>query len=483
MDITTAANTRLRNDDDGQQDMLVWPACRARVTWPRLSTVWDTFGTEPETPSRQEKPAVIKACEGWMQACMAPVSMDMPQRTGRLNLQGRKSYFNLPLQRQASVINTSRHMSRRDLFAPSDCGSVAASIKSQPSGKLVAAKLTYTREGPVTLEIVKEVASLELDLDTESPSRDLFDLIRLRAFDEFLVASLLYMDAFLRLRDVKERVEEAGHGSFFAEVSGANSGLTQEQRRIEKEMVEQQAQLSTHYCRMLLPETSLQLKRFHHSYSGSWRTSRTNADQMLQEGILRYATAVVWIALGRKHWDLITEELGRLFRSSEFNINSRQVHKPTEREIQAEYQQQKRYILNGGSLSNYTKQRDLAPEKIPHLQSVMRKNSPLVSMLLDQRRSRGKQIDTSWGCKNLEMRPHVGILGRPVQDYTPFLEPKPVEVKKAKHRNGDNDSDGGSDTNSETTDDRSDSIAGSDFGSSAILLGTTGSLAPIDNPS
>eukprot|EP00117_Sycon_ciliatum_P024686 scpid92399/ scgid0880/ len=145
----------LRNDDDGQQDMLVWPACRARVTWPRLSTVWDTFGTEPETPSRQEKPAVIKACEGWMQACMAPVSMDMPQRTGRLNLQGRKSYFNLPLQRQTSVINTSRHMSRRDLFAPSDCGSVAASIKSQPSGKLVAAKLTYTREGPVTLEIVK----------------------------------------------------------------------------------------------------------------------------------------------------------------------------------------------------------------------------------------------------------------------------------------------------------------------------------------
>uniref|UniRef100_A0A8D1EYV7 Protein phosphatase 1 regulatory subunit 36 n=1 Tax=Sus scrofa TaxID=9823 RepID=A0A8D1EYV7_PIG len=264
-----------------------------------------------------------------------------------------------------------------------------------------------SQQGNVTLHDAKFVALLLLQ-DTEMQRICSFTtFMRNKYLDNFLMALLYYLYYFL------EKI------SFEKEPKSYMVGLVEkkEMELVISKLEEAQKYLAQKYCVLIL---GLGMPDKHHMCCGKEKISDTQKDWKFFESFYTFCTYVAWIVFRRQHFTEIEEEIGRLFRSSMFNIPRRK------REDEASGGEKKRMT--------FVQFRRMMARR-PAIKKAINMRSPVVSTLLPSLREKAQNVSekkyrhvgikfpakTQEHKENLDSMymPVVGILGEPRCQFNP----------------------------------------------------------------
>uniref|UniRef100_A0A8D0PH33 Protein phosphatase 1 regulatory subunit 36 n=1 Tax=Sus scrofa TaxID=9823 RepID=A0A8D0PH33_PIG len=230
---------------------------------------------------------------------------------------------------------------------------------------------------------------------------------RNKYLDNFLMALLYYLYYFL------EKI------SFEKEPKSYMVGLVEkkEMELVISKLEEAQKYLAQKYCVLIL---GLGMPDKHHMCCGKEKISDTQKDWKFFESFYTFCTYVAWIVFRRQHFTEIEEEIGRLFRSSMFNIPRRK------REDEASGGEKKRMT--------FVQFRRMMARR-PAIKKAINMRSPVVSTLLPSLREKAQNVSekkyrhvgikfpakTQEHKENLDSMylPVVGILGEPRCQFNP----------------------------------------------------------------
>ncbi|XP_058422853.1 protein phosphatase 1 regulatory subunit 36 [Diceros bicornis minor] len=279
--------------------------------------------------------------------------------------------------------------------------------------------------GDVTLHDAKFVALLLLQ-DTEMQRICSFTtFMRNKNLDNFLMALLYYLSHYLEKNSLEKKPK-----SYMV-------GLVEkkEMELVLSELEAAQKYLAQEYCVLVL---GLGMPEKHHMCCGKEKISDTQKDWKFFECFYTFCTYVAWIVFRRQHFTEIEEEIGRLFRTSMFNIPQRR------REDEEAGGEKKRMTL-------VQFRRMMA--KRPAIKKAINMRSPVMSTLLPSLREKAQNIfekkyrrggikipaQMQEDMENLDSvpMPKVGILGEPRCLFNPHtllpLEPEENMKPSGRH--------------------------------------------------
>ncbi|XP_014639779.1 PREDICTED: protein phosphatase 1 regulatory subunit 36 [Ceratotherium simum simum] len=279
--------------------------------------------------------------------------------------------------------------------------------------------------GDVTLHDAKFVALLLLQ-DTEMQRICSFTtFMRNKNLDNFLMALLYYLSHYLEKNSLEKKPK-----SYMV-------GLVEkkEMELVLSKLEAAQKYLAQEYCVLVL---GLGMPEKHHMCCGKEKISDTQKDWKFFECFYTFCTYVAWIVFRRQHFTEIEEEIGRLFRTSMFNIPQRR------REDEESGGEKKRMTL-------VQFRRMMA--KRPAIKKAINMRSPVMSTLLPSLREKAQNIfekkyrrggikipaQMQEDMENLDSvpMPKVGILGEPRCLFNPHtllpLEPEENMKPSGRH--------------------------------------------------
>uniref|UniRef100_A0A9L0K5V5 Protein phosphatase 1 regulatory subunit 36 n=1 Tax=Equus asinus TaxID=9793 RepID=A0A9L0K5V5_EQUAS len=205
-------------------------------------------------------------------------------------------------------------------------------------------------------------------------------------------------------------LRERGRGKtvHFAEIDGPASdrGFVEkkEMELVLRKLEAAQKYLAEKYCVLVL---GLGMPDKHHMCCGREKISDTQKDWKFFESFFTFCTYVAWIVFRRQHFVEIEEEIGRLFRTSMFNIPRR---KREEEE-------------SGGEKKRMTfVQFRRMMAKRPAIKKAINMRSPVMSTLLPSLREKAQSI--------FEKKYHQGSIKLPaqMQEHMDSLDSVPMPV-------------------------------------------------------
>jgi len=250
--------------------------------------------------------------------------------------------------------------------------------------------------------------------------------------DELLKKLLLYFDAFFD----RVALDKKHENDLVSELS-----VTEKKAywSVENRLEEAQKMLAKRYCILIM---GLDTEKQHHMTCGKSRKSYTKKDKEFFENLYTYCSFIVWITFKRTHFELIQEELGRLFRSSTFNPHGVTFD---DHEFKLACQLTKLEI----------KEITMAPSSVrknrrPAIQSILNQRSPVLvslfpnskesgSWLLDRRtalplsnKKKGDDAGRKREMRKTNMKElHVGIIGEFMRGFNPYnLAPFGDEIEE-----------------------------------------------------
>ncbi|XP_058511521.1 protein phosphatase 1 regulatory subunit 36 isoform X3 [Ochotona princeps] len=241
---------------------------------------------------------------------------------------------------------------------------------------------------------------------------------RSKSLDSFLMALLYYLAYFLEKNSLERKPK-----SYMV-------GLV-EKKELElavSKLEAAQKHLAQKYCVLVL---GLGMPDKHHMSCGKEKISDTQKDWKFFECFYTFCTYVAWVVFRRQHLTEIEEEVGRLFRTSMFNIPRR---KREEEE-------------SGGERKRMTfVQFRRMMAKRPAIKKAINMRSPVLSTLLPSHREKVQNIIEKKYQAGVKLPaqehldfvplPKVGILGEPRYLFNPHtLLPIDLEesVKSGRH--------------------------------------------------
>ncbi|XP_073098370.1 protein phosphatase 1 regulatory subunit 36 isoform X4 [Manis javanica] len=280
------------------------------------------------------------------------------------------------------------------------------------------------QQGNVTLHDAKFVALLLLQ-DTEMQRICSFTtFMRNKSLDSFLMALLYYLSHYLEKISLEKKPKSYMVG--FAE--------KKEIELILSKLEAAQKYLAEKYCVLVL---GLAMPDKHHMCCGKEKISDTQKDWKFFESFYTFCTYVAWIVFRRQHFTEIEDEIGRLFRTSMFNIPRRK------RENEE----------SGGEKKCMTfVQFRRMMAKRPAIKKAVNMRSPVMSALLPSLQEKAQnilekkyhqvgielpaQMQKQMGSLDSVPMPVVGILGEPRCLFNPhtLLPLEPEETTKASGR-------------------------------------------------
>ncbi|XP_051682072.2 protein phosphatase 1 regulatory subunit 36 isoform X6 [Oryctolagus cuniculus] len=239
---------------------------------------------------------------------------------------------------------------------------------------------------------------------------------RNKSLDNFLMALLYYLAYYLEKNSLEKKPKSYMVGLVEKkEMELAASKLEAAQRYLAQK-----------YCVLVL---GLGMPDKHHMSCGKEKISDTQKDWKFFECFYTFCTYVAWVVFRRQHLTEIEEEVGRLFRTSMFNIPRR---KREDEEL-------------GGEKKRMTfVQFRRMMAKRPAIKKAINMRSPVMSTLLPSHREKAQTIVEKKylqvGAKlpaqthlDFVPLPKVGILGEPRSLFNPhtLLPLEPEETVKA----------------------------------------------------
>ncbi|XP_004584666.2 protein phosphatase 1 regulatory subunit 36 isoform X1 [Ochotona princeps] len=272
--------------------------------------------------------------------------------------------------------------------------------------------------GSVTLDDVKFVVLLLLQDSEMQRICSFTTFVRSKSLDSFLMALLYYLAYFLEKNSLERKPK-----SYMV-------GLV-EKKELElavSKLEAAQKHLAQKYCVLVL---GLGMPDKHHMSCGKEKISDTQKDWKFFECFYTFCTYVAWVVFRRQHLTEIEEEVGRLFRTSMFNIPRR---KREEEE-------------SGGERKRMTfVQFRRMMAKRPAIKKAINMRSPVLSTLLPSHREKVQNIIEKKYQAGVKLPaqehldfvplPKVGILGEPRYLFNPHtLLPIDLEesVKSGRH--------------------------------------------------
>ncbi|XP_069921150.1 protein phosphatase 1 regulatory subunit 36 isoform X3 [Oryctolagus cuniculus] len=272
------------------------------------------------------------------------------------------------------------------------------------------------RLGCVTLDDVKFVVLLLLQDSEKQRICSFTTFMRNKSLDNFLMALLYYLAYYLEKNSLEKKPKSYMVGLVEKkEMELAASKLEAAQRYLAQK-----------YCVLVL---GLGMPDKHHMSCGKEKISDTQKDWKFFECFYTFCTYVAWVVFRRQHLTEIEEEVGRLFRTSMFNIPRR---KREDEEL-------------GGEKKRMTfVQFRRMMAKRPAIKKAINMRSPVMSTLLPSHREKAQTIVEKKylqvGAKlpaqthlDFVPLPKVGILGEPRSLFNPhtLLPLEPEETVKA----------------------------------------------------
>jgi len=267
----------------------------------------------------------------------------------------------------------------------------------------------------ITLSDVKGVAYDLLSEAVPEVSLTFRDCLVTEQFDNFLMTLLYYFEAYFERQFLENKPRPMATEPSVTEKLAMSSAIGKQTAA--------QKLLAAKYCTLIL---GLGIQEQHHMACGKHRSSYTRKDRSLYETLYTFSSFAVWICFRRKDYEMITQEIGRQFRSDSFNPAGRPI------------------VNNDFKLaSDLTKQEDpdfnLAPysvrqrKKRPAIQSIINQRSPvLVSLLPTSTEASPWLLDRRKGLlmalgemdKQEEVIPtlplKIGIIGEPISGFNPI---------------------------------------------------------------
>nr|XP_051682075.1 protein phosphatase 1 regulatory subunit 36 isoform X8 [Oryctolagus cuniculus] len=272
------------------------------------------------------------------------------------------------------------------------------------------------RLGCVTLDDVKFVVLLLLQDSEKQRICSFTTFMRNKSLDNFLMALLYYLAYYLEKNSLEKKPKSYMVGLVEKkEMELAASKLEAAQRYLAQK-----------YCVLVL---GLGMPDKHHMSCGKEKISDTQKDWKFFECFYTFCTYVAWVVFRRQHLTEIEEEVGRLFRTSMFNIPRR---KREDEEL-------------GGEKKRMTfVQFRRMMAKRPAIKKAINMRSPVMSTLLPSHREKAQTIVEKKylqvGAKlpaqthlDFVPLPKAGILGEPRSLFNPhtLLPLEPEETVKA----------------------------------------------------
>ncbi|XP_062037424.1 protein phosphatase 1 regulatory subunit 36 isoform X2 [Lepus europaeus] len=239
---------------------------------------------------------------------------------------------------------------------------------------------------------------------------------RNKSLDNFLMALLYYLAYYLEKNSLEKKPK-----SYMV-------GLVEkkEMELAASKLEAAQSYLAQKYCVLVL---GLGMPDKHHMSCGKEKISDTQKDWKFFECFYTFCTYVAWVVFRRQHLTEIEEEVGRLFRTSMFNIPRR---KREDEEL-------------GGEKKRMTfVQFRRMMAKRPAIKKAINMRSPVMSTLLPSHREKAQtivekkyhQVGTKLPAQthlDFVPLPKVGILGEPRSLFNPhtLLPLEPEETEKA----------------------------------------------------
>ncbi|XP_062037423.1 protein phosphatase 1 regulatory subunit 36 isoform X1 [Lepus europaeus] len=272
------------------------------------------------------------------------------------------------------------------------------------------------RLGCVTLDDVKFVVLLLLQDSEKQRICSFTTFMRNKSLDNFLMALLYYLAYYLEKNSLEKKPK-----SYMV-------GLVEkkEMELAASKLEAAQSYLAQKYCVLVL---GLGMPDKHHMSCGKEKISDTQKDWKFFECFYTFCTYVAWVVFRRQHLTEIEEEVGRLFRTSMFNIPRR---KREDEEL-------------GGEKKRMTfVQFRRMMAKRPAIKKAINMRSPVMSTLLPSHREKAQtivekkyhQVGTKLPAQthlDFVPLPKVGILGEPRSLFNPhtLLPLEPEETEKA----------------------------------------------------
>ncbi|XP_008555279.1 uncharacterized protein LOC103576717 [Microplitis demolitor] len=205
--------------------------------------------------------------------------------------------------------------------------------------------------------ILQDIKNIVLYLLTTPVSLQFINFFHLRVVDRLLRALIVYFQFYTQIWEeeiIKKRT---------VVIKKARSPLAGVRQKKAEEINALRSIVAREYCELLVGcEESA---KYHHMLAGLSIESQGEKDLRIFESLIQVAHRVVWIALERKHYNLIAEELNRLLRTEVYNSADRK----TGRETDTELDEEEKLILHG-------------PKMLPRRKLLI--NSPLAYQLLNE---------------------------------------------------------------------------------------------------
>ncbi|XP_044629687.1 protein phosphatase 1 regulatory subunit 36 isoform X3 [Equus asinus] len=250
------------------------------------------------------------------------------------------------------------------------------------------------QQGNVTLHDAKFVALLLLQGTEMQRICSFTTFMRNKNLDNFLMALLYYLSHYLEKNSLEKKPKSYMVG--FVE--------KKEMELVLRKLEAAQKYLAEKYCVLVL---GLGMPDKHHMCCGREKISDTQKDWKFFESFFTFCTYVAWIVFRRQHFVEIEEEIGRLFRTSMFNIPRR---KREEEE-------------SGGEKKRMTfVQFRRMMAKRPAIKKAINMRSPVMSTLLPSLREKAQSI--------FEKKYHQGSIKLPaqMQEHMDSLDSVPMPV-------------------------------------------------------
>ncbi|XP_065920961.1 protein phosphatase 1 regulatory subunit 36-like [Dysidea avara] len=225
-----------------------------------------------------------------------------------------------------------RHTSRKQLPPPVSNGDVqdhsvpddevdrvtsskqaALDHSGMSSGRKTTSKAETIEEQLVSLDDVKSVAvgmiADKVVRKMSQQSIQLFDTCyRSEQVDTYLWDTIVYFSRYLVVRELEMDKNLTMPGDLGRKVRES----LKKAKRSQSVAINKLAQS---YSVLIL---AIGLDDQHHSMKGRLQASRSKLDLELFEAIYEFVFYVTWITLHKRHWELIHDELGRIFRTDAF---------------------------------------------------------------------------------------------------------------------------------------------------------------------
>ncbi|XP_026326773.1 uncharacterized protein LOC113235326 [Hyposmocoma kahamanoa] len=162
----------------------------------------------------------------------------------------------------------------------------------------------------VTLQDIKDLVLYTAPTALLSPM--MVNVLHKPTTERFLRALILYCQYYGQISDIMAKRTEQRETKIYTCTSYKT------EMKFCENLQDLRLLVTKEYSSMILGGADFQ--NFHHKGKQKKLTSLSRREGRLFESLIRLSVQIVWIALGRKRYNLIEIEVNRLFRSSKFNL-------------------------------------------------------------------------------------------------------------------------------------------------------------------